>query len=138
MDLKNSKIGVAGFDKDGKLTSVTMQTESLKIKTVNNLTDNKELFTEGEWRKSIGVISSDKGIVARLPYFQNGNPNKVIMKEEAEANASLIAESKNMYQNIKVIVDFLDNHNEIIISSNSNFHKDLKEIINSVNKKNNG
>lgn len=54
--------------------------------------------------------------------------------KEAEANARLIVEAKNMYQNLEWIVDFLNKGENITIYSDSPAHKDLKAILTRINK----
>jgi len=87
----------------------------------NNHPDKVDLFTPGEWE-----IHNNIGIEGQTEEIEES-------RKEAEANAALIAESKNMFQNIEMLVHFLDSHSDITITSGSNLHKHLKAIVNRIN-----
>ncbi len=79
-------------------------------------TQTKELFTSGEWKAEKHIAGRYYGnIISSLGRNERGIMNirtiDIILKnngeEEAEANARLIAESKNMYEALKSIENFL-------------------------------
>lgn len=81
-----------------KLITMTPQTESTPLwKKLN------EARTQGVWNVSGFVLFSPlkpDSITLRVPYFQNGQPDKYILKPEAEANAKYTALAVNEFANV--------------------------------------